>query len=170
VDGPVHVGGQKLPSQLLPIGFVSAVVFNLNMEIKTTLTAVESLARLVGADEAPVDLTRRTPQVLLAPVLVLAVVAAIVVVALFGGGLFLVFIRLSVFHGRGLLFGGRLFGKFGLAFFLLGRCVFGPLFGFGGFDGRRLLHDGLFVLELGRHLLHLLLHEELLFLLAALLR
>lgn len=71
MDGPIHVCCQKLPSQLLPICLVSAVMLNFYMEVKRAFASVEPLARLVRAHKAPIDFARSSSEVLLPPVFVL---------------------------------------------------------------------------------------------------
>ena len=69
MDGSVHVGGQQLPGQFLPVGLVAPIMLDLNVQIERSFTPVESLAGLIRAYKAPIDFSGRPAQMLLSPVL-----------------------------------------------------------------------------------------------------
>ena len=78
MDGSIHVGGQKLPSQLLPVSFVAPVMLDLDVKVETPFTTVQTLTRLVGAYETPIDFACGPPEVLLAPILGLSFIIIVI--------------------------------------------------------------------------------------------
>jgi len=63
----MHV--EQLLGELLTLRFLASVVLDLDVEVQAALTAVQALAALVGALEAPGDLDARPSLMLLPPLL-----------------------------------------------------------------------------------------------------